>query len=186
MPPFFLIRPIRIPQHPMFILGNKIRMWVITWCNTNLYQHFKLSNQGLNLFHLHLLNRCGASDVSQFFTPQSLFGWSRIVKNASFAGFWRDFVEPLVPEVFFEIKDIRNRESSYTYSTVWRNHFKIAKYKFIRIGPQLQQRPVFFLVARVILNSFKIRPSTKDILGNLLKIARNLLSNCQEGWVSFL
>lgn len=43
-----------------------------------------------------------------------------------------------------------------------------------------------FLVARVILNSFKIRPSTKDILGNLLKIARNLLSNCQEGWVSFL
>ena len=103
-----------------------------------------ISNQGLNLFHLHLLNRCGASDVSQLFTPQSLFGWSRIVKNASCAGFWRDFVEPLVPEVFFKIKDIRNRESSYTYSTVWRNHFKIAKYKFIRIGPQLQQRPVFF------------------------------------------
>lgn len=165
----------------MFILGKKIRMGVMTWCDTNLYQLFKPRAEFVPLALFF-----GASDVSQFFTPQSLFGWSRIVKNASCAGFWRDLVEALVPEVFFKIKDIRNRESSYTYSTVWRNHFNIAKYKFIRIGPQLQQRPVFFLVARVILNSFKIRPSTKDILGNLLKIARNLLSNCQEGWVSFL
>lgn len=68
-------------------------------------------------------------------------------------GLWKMLLAPdfegillrlLFRKFFFKIKDIRNRESSYTYSTVWRNHFKIAKYKFIRIGPQLQQRPVFF------------------------------------------
>lgn len=67
----------------------------------------------------------------------------------------------------------------------------------IKMSPQFQQRHLF-LVARAILKSFKIRLSTKDTLGNLLKytmpvnwqlrlFARNFLrslSTSQKGWVN--